>query len=137
MKRLSYHKKMLLLSAAGTVFAGYLSGVKIFSKTCAFGESCPYFLGYPSCYYGFVMYLAMFVIALYAVMKTVKERWIAQSIATISFLGILFSGYFVWLELSLFLSGEPATYALLLPTCAYGLIFYIAIFWLSVRELKK
>jgi len=137
MKHFSYEKTALLLSGAGTLFAGYLSGVKLFSRTCAFGESCPYFLGYPSCYYGLFMYLVMFSVSLCAFLKKTKEPWPAQANAFVSFLGILFAGYFVWLELSLLLSGHPTVYALGLPTCAYGLIFYVAIFCLSVRKLRK
>ena len=50
---------LLALSIAGLLFSGYLSSYRFFSDTCAFNEPCPYFLGYPACYYGFAMFLIM------------------------------------------------------------------------------
>lgn len=41
-------KTILILEIADTLFAGYLSAVKLISHTCAFNESCPYFLEYPA-----------------------------------------------------------------------------------------
>jgi hypothetical protein len=53
---------LFFLALAGLLFSGYLSTVKFFSDTCAFNESCPLFLGYPACFYGFAMYLIMFCV---------------------------------------------------------------------------
>lgn len=136
MKSQSYHKLMLGLGLAGTLFAGYLSGVKIFSKTCAFGETCPIFLGFPSCYYGFAMFFAMFAIALAAVIQKREDKWPAKTILKISILGTLFAGYFTVAELPAIFSGN-AGYSLGLPTCAYGLVFYIAMLVISARQFKK
>lgn len=36
------------LTLAGTLFSGFLSGVKLFTDNCALGETCPLFMGYPA-----------------------------------------------------------------------------------------
>jgi hypothetical protein len=49
-------------------------------------------------------------------------------------MGILFAGYFTVQELSAWLRARGTRYALILPNCSYGLIFYIAIFILSLAQ---
>ncbi|KKW46671.1 MAG: hypothetical protein UY96_C0002G0011 [Parcubacteria group bacterium GW2011_GWB1_56_8] len=125
------------LTLAGVLFSGYLSAVKLATGTCAFNESCPYFLGYPACWYGFVMFLAMFFLVLAARYRGLASRASAQWIAWISTAGILFAGQFVWRELVLWLSSGNPDYGLVFPTCVYGLVFYLAIFILSLVMLKR
>jgi len=65
------HKKKLLkpikwVSVAGMLFSGYLSVIEI---TTSAGN---YSLGLPTCAYGFVFYLLVFIFALLAVKK--KKR---------------------------------------------------------------
>ena len=67
-------KTIFILGLSGLVFAGYLSAIKLFNEKCAFNEACPYFLGYPACYYGFVMYLAIAVLAGLLVLGKWDER---------------------------------------------------------------
>ena len=55
---------------------------------------------------------------------------------TVSALGILFAGYFTVPEIGKLLAGSQNGYSLGLPTCAYGFIFYILIFCLSIWYLK-
>lgn len=127
---------LTVLAVAGLLFAGYMSGVKFFSETCAFGESCPYFLGYPACYYGFAMYLVMTLDLLLVRFVPRLMRAGFLSVATVSFLGILFAGYFTMGELPKLFSEGLGAYLLGLPTCAWGLIVYIAIFAVSLRALR-
>lgn len=137
MTALAYLKTALALSLGGTLFAGYLSGVKLFTGTCAFNETCPYFLGYPSCWYGFGMFLAMSLLAAAALLKKLDVAKAMRAIAGVSFAGILFAGYFVVGEVVSWLSVPAATrYGLVLPTCVYGLVFYVIIFVLSVNQLR-
>ena len=56
-------KIILGISIAGLLFSGYLSYTELFQKTCPLG-GCSFVLGLPACVYGFVMYLALFVISL-------------------------------------------------------------------------
>lgn len=134
----SYVKTVLVLSLGGVLFAGYLSAVKIFSDTCAFNEPCPYFLGYPACWYGFVMYSVMFLATLTAFVKRNGSLCPVKINALVALFGILFAGYFVSSEFRLWMSStENLNYSLGLPTCTYGLIFYIIIFILSSSYLLK
>ena len=130
-------KLLFSLSIAGVLFAGYLSSVRFFTDTCAFNEPCPYFLGYPACYFGFAMYLLMtLVIALYYFGILTKQRALTK-VVVISGAGILFAGFFTLKEMpQLFVNGMSA-YLLGLPTCAYGLLVYTAIMVLAVRALMQ
>jgi hypothetical protein len=131
----AFKKTILILDGAGLLFSGYLSAVKLFTSTCALNEPCPYFLGYPACWYGFGMYLVMFVTALLLLFKRVSVKGAAVTHTVVSALGILFAGSFTIPEIRPLLSGS-SHYALGLPTCAYGLIFYITIFIISIRYLR-
>lgn len=130
-------KVIFYLSLAGVLFAGYLSSVKFFSKSCAFGESCPYFLGYPACYYGLVMFLLITAMPILWHFKKIKEKTADISVLVVSFLGILFAGYFTLQEIPILFSKGLSAYLLGLPTCAMGLIFYIAIFIIEVATFLK
>lgn len=133
----TYYKWATYLSLAGVLFAGYLSGVKFFSGGCALNEPCPYFLGYPACYFGLGMYLAMFATSFVAHNKKIRSLQPVKIILVISLLGILFAGYFVVQEaLDVVARGTFTLYGLGLPTCAYGLIFYIIIFAISLKTLR-
>lgn len=137
---MSTHRKIewavFLIGIGGLLFSGYLSAVKLFTETCAFNESCPYFLGYPACYYGFVMYLIITIFAGLHVAHKIDGKKANEIILFISFLGILFAGYFTVGELPLLFSAGLSAYVLGLPTCALGLIFYLILTVLSLR-LKK
>ncbi len=126
-------KSLLLLSLLGLAFSGYLSGVTYFSTTCAFNESCPYVLGYPTCYYGFALFLALAVVTL-LLSRGILERVSAYRLITaIATLGILFAGYFTMTELDTFFIEDIRAFALGLPTCAWGLIVYVTILVVTLR----
>ena len=131
-----YNKVMLYFGLAGLLFSGYLSSIKLFSATCAFNEPCPYFLGYPACYFGFGLFLIIFIVALLGLMKKIPNQKMSKALAWVSFLGILFAGYFTIPEINILLSGT-SNYSLGLPTCAYGLIFYVIILILAIKHVKK
>ncbi|MFA5853874.1 MAG: hypothetical protein WC866_02180 [Patescibacteria group bacterium] len=131
-----YLKWSFALSLGGTLFAGYLSFYKLFAKSCAFNEPCPTFLGQPSCWYGLAMFSLMLIASLLGLFGPFTPKMIARFNATISLLGIFFAGYFTWTEVVAWIAGNVSSYQLGLPTCAYGLIFYVTIFVLSVRSGK-
>lgn len=124
---------LLVLALAGLIFSGYLSAVKFFSGSCAFNESCPYFLGYPACWYGFAMYLVMFIVTLLALIWQTAPRTAFKIDVAVAFLGIIFAGSFVVQEVA----ASRVTGTLGLSTCAYGLIFYTAIFITALGALGK
>ncbi len=134
----TFFNASLALSAAGTAFAGYLSGVKLLTKGCAFDEPCPYFLGYPACYYGFAMFVALLAISLLGRVGKLEERKAAKGILAVAALGTVFAGRYVVEEAAgWFGAGGVALYGFGLPTCVYGLVFYIALLALSAAFLKK
>jgi uncharacterized membrane protein len=121
-------KKLLsVFIVMGLGFSGYLSGVKFISDICAFGEQCPYFLGFPACYFGFAMYLTMFVLLLVHFFGKLKEGALYRGVLWIAVLGILFAGYFTLREVGTIFTDGLGAFVLGLPTCAWGLLFYIAI----------
>ncbi|MFA6536196.1 MAG: hypothetical protein WC250_02380 [Candidatus Paceibacterota bacterium] len=128
---------VLMFSVAGLLFAGYLSGVKLFTSTCAFNETCPYFLGYPACWYGFAMYSAMTILAVLVWTGKMNVAKGLNSILGVSILGIIFAGYFSLIEMPRLLSGGFTAYVLGLPTCVLGLIFYILILICVLITKKK
>lgn len=133
----TYSRVALVLSVAGLLFSGYLSGTKLISGSCAFNEPCPIFLGYPACWYGFAMFLVMTVASIALVARGAKELWPARWNSIVSFVGILFAGRFVVPETAKLVSGTGGTYSLGLPTCTYGLVFFIAIFVTSVWLIRS
>ncbi len=64
---------ILIISIAGLLFSGYLSYSELFNATCPFG-GCSNLLGLPTCVYGFVMYLAVFIITLLGLTSKDKRR---------------------------------------------------------------
>lgn len=131
----TYLRITLGLTAAGSLFSGYLSAVRLLTGSCAFNESCPFFLGYPACWYGFAMFVSMLGLSAAALGGHVKAEPTAKAIGGISFLGTIFAGHFVWAEISSWLAARSVHYQLALPTCVYGLTFYVAILILSIWVL--
>jgi len=133
----TYLSASFYLTLAGTLFAGYMSGVKLFTDTCAFNETCPYFMGYPACWVGLTLFLTMFIVASFGLAKKITEFAVRRTLSFISLLGIIFSGYYVVEEIALLIKQGYADYQLGLSTCTYGLIFYIIIFSISICCCKN
>lgn len=131
----TYLKVTVGLAAAGTAFSGYLSAVRLLTGSCAFNESCPFFLGYPACWYGFAMFASILGVSMAAFSGHWKTESAAKTIGSIALLGTIFAGHFVWAEVAAWLGAGNASYELVLPTCVYGLVFYAAILVLSVWML--
>jgi len=128
---------LVALSMAGLLFSGYLSAVKFFTMACALNEPCPRFLGYPACYFGFGMYIALTILAVLLINNAIRRRVGLASMIAVSFLGILFSGSFTLQELPKLFSQGLGAYALGLPTCAWGLVFYALIFIIASMSYRQ
>lgn len=128
---------LFTLSVAGLLFSGYLSGIKFFTDTCAFNEGCPYFLGYPACYFGFALFLALTVVSFQIITLRMYDRKGFKWMEVIGVLGVLFAGYFTFKEIPELLQSGLRAYVLGLPTCALGLIFYVLIVYISSRSLSR
>ena len=122
-------------SILGFLFSGYLSVIKLLSGACAIRESCPYFLGFPVCFYGFGMYLALIVLAAFILRKRMDIHRGVIGIAAVAFLGILFSGYFSIIELPSLIRNGFAAHTFGVPTCMLGLVMYMLIFATAVLGL--
>lgn len=127
----------LILSVMGVLFSGYMSSVKFFSTTCAFGETCPYFLGFPACYVGFILFLALFVSSLIFLFGKVRMKLIGCMFFIPSLIGVIFAGYYAIGELPLLFKQGLSSYMLGLPTCVLGALFFIIIFIASIFLKKK
>ena len=124
----NYKIFFLILSIAGVLFSGYMSFIKFFSHTCAFGETCPFFLGLPACYFGFAIFLSLLIFSLILFLGKWDLQFVINSLFISSLLGVLFAGRFAIEELpELFQNGFKA-YLLGLPTCVMGWMFFIIIF---------
>lgn len=139
MERIKYLKIMFVLAAMGFLFSGYLTFSKILLKTCPLNEPCSVFLGVPTCVFGFAMFTLMLAFSAAGVWcKRAHPVCMTKANLAVSFAGIIFSGYFAIKEI--FFTecyGEACRFSLGLPSCAYGLLFFIAVFALSIVSLSK
>jgi len=55
---------IMWISIIGILFSGYLTFTELTAQICAVG-GCKFILGLPTCAYGLMMYLAVFVITLF------------------------------------------------------------------------
>lgn len=130
-------KLITVFSISGFLFAGYLTAVKFISGTCAVREPCPYFLGWPVCVYGFGMYSILTILSILAITRKVNFRTGMLGIASVSFVGILFSGYFSAIQLPALVKNGFAAYTFGVPTCMLGLVMYMLIFATSVLSVAE
>ncbi len=68
MKQKTALKIVFIISIFGMLFSGYLSYGELFTGTCSVG-GCSYVGPLPTCVYGFVMYLVIFIISLLGLKK--------------------------------------------------------------------
>lgn len=127
----------MILTTAGVLFSGYMSGVKLFSKTCAFGETCPLFLGMPACYVGFILFLSLFFVSLMFVFNKKMALVISKKFLFLSFIGVIYSLNFAVPELPKLFQDGPSAYFWGLPTCVMGSLFFVVIFIGSIVFYKK
>ena len=119
------------------LFAGYMSAIKFLSDTCVFDKPCPYFLGYPACYYGFAIFTFLVFFLILDKWGMVQEKTADVSVLAFSLIGILFSGYFAVQELPILLADGFSAYFFGLPTCMIGFIFYLGIFLITLRIISQ
>jgi len=111
-----------LISGAGTAFAGYLSYQRATSGICAFAEPCPFFLGHPACYTGFALFATAFLVSLAAFLYKVEAAWPKAANLAVAAAGTALASWMTRDEMV-----AHAGYRLGLPTCAYGLVFFVGL----------
>lgn len=127
----------MIMTVAGVLFSGYMSGFKLISKTCAFGETCPLFLGMPACYIGFILFLSLFIVSLLFIMDKKPAGVLSKKFLIISFLGVVYSLNFAIPELPRLFQEGFSAYFFGLPTCVLGSLFFVVIFIGSIIFYKK
>ena len=125
-----FARAALVVSAAGTAFSGYLSAKRMSSGICAFDESCPFFFGHPACYYGLALFAGLLFVAVAANVTRTQRAWPAAVSAVLAIAGVAFASTMTTLELH-----RGVRHPLLLPTCAWGAIFFAATLGLSIAAL--
>ncbi len=127
----SYLLSTSLLALAGFLFSGYMSVVRLIKKKCAFNDTCPFIIGVPACWYGFVLFAILLGTDALALAGWISEAAAATVLLWTSSLGVLLSGCLTVPEMFRWFVSRTR-YGLVLPSCAYGLVFYAAIFLLSI-----
>lgn len=138
MKKYKNFKFFFLASSiAGVLFSGYMSEMKFFSTVCAFGETCPIFLGMPACYFGFIMFCSLLFFSTLLWFDKWDTKSLSKSLFIASLVGVIFAGYFSIGEMPLFFKNGPSAYFFGLPTCAIGCVFFVIIFIASIIFKKN
>ena len=132
MKYKTYNLFNVLLCLSGFLFSGYMSSVKLFTSNCVFNEPCPLFLGYPACYFGFGLFSVLFITSILAFARKISIRASRGTLGSVALAGTLFAGNLVIQELTRYRAAEFLNGTLVLPTCAYGLVFFLLVCALSL-----
>ncbi len=131
-------KYIVAVALAGVLFSGWLTYSKVISGSCPLTEGCPYLFGLPTCVYGFIMFGAILILSYLWMTNAKKYQKNVEWISRVALFGILFSGYYSFIELmypSCLIA--PCKYSLLLPSCMYGLAMYVVVFVLVQKATKK
>ncbi|MCX6815602.1 MAG: hypothetical protein NT120_02000 [Candidatus Aenigmarchaeota archaeon] len=129
-------KIAVLFSLIGVLFSGYLTFAKLVLGTCPLTEPCAYFLGQPTCMFGFVFFIILFIASVLLMFKKYNEIKLIKVLTYISLIAIIFSFYFSYVDLFLTACPGGCKFSMLLPTCVYGLVFYIIVFAASYKMKK-
>jgi len=124
---------LIILSLAGALFSGYLSYSNMIAGVCPLNEGCAYFFGLPSCIYGFIIFAALLILSIMGL----KNKKLGKYIYYASLVGVIYAVYTSIIDLFFTTCIGGCKYSLLLPSCVYGLAFYLAIFILSRTTKKK
>lgn len=127
----------VVLTSCGVLFSGYLSAVKFFSSNCVSDDPCPLFLGHPACYFGFGLFLTLFITSSLGLVHALNFAVMRMVVRLVSLGGVLFAGNFVIQEFSRYRTSGFLSYAFGLPTCAYGLIFFLIILGVSFMHTRS
>jgi hypothetical protein len=84
---------------------------------------------HPACYYGFALFATLLGISVFGWAARTERSWPAIANAAVSAAGVLFAGQLAVIELV-----AGGHYAMILPTCAWGLLFFLAVLISSLRE---
>lgn len=126
MKKTGFLGIILVLAVIGTLFSGYLTYYTFTSNK----PGCDlFFFGLPSCFFGALIYTAVFVLSLVVVADRHSRSKKAVAISVISAVGIAFASFLTLYVLSF--KSCTSLEILGIPPCVYGLVMYVAILLLA------
>lgn len=125
----AYTKAIVVLAIAGAIFSGYLTAYTYLSGR----SGCEvFYFGMPSCFYGFIMYLLVFILA--ALIYVSRKGAKAIAIIAIALAGMAFSAY---LTISTLNSVACTTFDILgQPPCVYGLAMYVLLLLIAISAMR-
>ena len=115
---------LTLTSLVGVAYSGFLTYLSYSTGTSACER---YFFGYPSCFYGFVLYALVFVWAFTLLLIWRTARAIAA--VTLSVSGVGFSAFLTGYVLSMSSCVNLAIFGV--PPCVMGLAMFLTVFLLA------
>ncbi|MDV3277150.1 MAG: hypothetical protein LYZ69_01625 [Nitrososphaerales archaeon] len=118
------------ISAVGVAYSGYLSYIAL-----ATGQpACEtYYFGYPSCFYGFILYALIFIVGLAALLVYKNRRAIA--VVGLSVMGVGFSAFLTGYILTL--TSCVKLYIFGVPPCVMGLGMFALVLILALSLLRS
>jgi uncharacterized membrane protein len=121
---------ILVFAVLGTLFSGYLTYYTFATNK----PGCDlYFFGLPSCFFGALMYAAIFVLSLAITLDRKLRNKCSIAITVISFVGICFATFLT----NYVLSAKNCTSLEILgiPPCVYGFVMYVALLLLAIASV--
>lgn len=125
----TYTKAIAVFALVGTLFSGYLTAYTFLSGR----PGCEvFYFGLPSCVYGFVVYLLIFIFSSLLYMAT--RRMKAATMIVLSLFGMAFAAYLTYTVMSntscttLDIFGQPP--------CVYGLAMFLLILVIAITAMS-
>ena len=129
-------KIILYLSIAGVLFAGYLTISKMITGVCSFGESCPFLWNHPVCIYGLMIFFTIMLSTITLLLHPM-DKLAKNSLFYMSILGVLFSGFYSYQEIFNPICGKFCHYQLIIPTCIYGFVVFVAVLVCVIKGRRR
>lgn len=131
MRKENVMKVLLVFAVAGVLFSGYLS-----YYTFASGHpACElFFFGMPSCFYGLIMYLLVFLLAFSLSINSATRSTRTIAMALVAEVGIIFATTLTTYVISAVSCTKLDILGI--PPCVYGLAMYLILLALVVLEIK-
>lgn len=120
---------IVLLAVAGMLFSGYLT---YYTFTTGIAACELFFFGLPSCFYGLLMYIGIFLSSIGMRMQFRKAYAADKKMLAISVISVVGIGFALFL--TLYVLNNPSCaplYIFGIPPCVLGLVMYTLVFVLA------
>ena len=127
---------ILVFSACGIAFSGYLFLASLILGSKALSESAQIFFGIPAFYSGLLLFSALITLAVHEHKQRLSfEHWLIST-TVVSFIGILFAMFLTFKELPTLLKHGFTAYTFAAPTSFIDLVFFMLVFVTAVLALS-